>query len=64
MEAPIFRPSFGNRPDDLVGRDAALATLVRCFESYPGMRDRAVLITGQRGMGKTALLLEASDLAS
>lgn len=63
-ESPIFRPSFGNRPDNLVGRESALDTLTQCFDSYPGMRERAVLITGQRGMGKTAMLLEASDLAS
>ena len=62
-EPPIFRPSFGNKPDNLVGREAALGTLTHCFDSYPGMRERAVLITGQRGMGKTAMLLEASDLA-
>ena len=62
-EPPIFRPSFGNKPDNLVGREAALGTLTQCFDSYPGMRERAVLITGQRGMGKTAMLLEASDLA-
>lgn len=41
-----------------------MSTLARCFDSYQGMRERAVLITGQRGMGKTALLLEALDLAS
>ena len=63
-EPPIFRPSFGNKPDNLVGRESALSTLTQCFDSYPGMRERAVLITGQRGMGKTAMLLEASDLAS
>ena len=62
-EPPIFRPSFGNKPDNLVGRETALNTLAQCFDSYPGMRERAVLITGQRGMVKTALLLEASDLA-
>ncbi len=62
--ASDFRPSFGNKPDNLVDREAALGTLAQCFDSYPGMRERAVLITGQRGMGKTALLLEASDLAS
>lgn len=62
-EPPIFRPSFGNRPDNLIGREPALQILSQCFDSYPGMRERAVLLTGQRGMGKTALLLEASDLA-
>lgn len=62
-DLPIFRPSFGNRPDNLVGREPALKTLSACFDSFPGMRERAVLLIGQRGMGKTALLLEASDLA-
>lgn len=64
IEPPIFRPSFGNRPDDPVGREPTISTLARCFDSYKGMRERAILITGQRGMEKTALLLEASDLAS
>lgn len=63
-QAPIFRPSFGNRPDSIVGREAVLEQLDDCFGSYPGMRERALLITGQRGMGKTALLLAAADRAS
>lgn len=58
---PIFRPSFGNRPDSLVGRDEIINRIVEGLQSYPGSSERATLIIGQRGMGKTALLLDLSD---
>ena len=61
---PIFRPSFGNRPDRIVGREDVLQLYSDGLASYPGSRDRSVLITGQRGMGKTALLLEMTDAAA
>lgn len=60
---PIFRPAFGNRPDRIVGRDDVIAHLERSLASYPGSRERATLVMGQRGMGKTALLLEIADRA-
>ncbi len=60
---PIFRPAFGNRPDRIVGRDDVLCRLDDSLASYPGSRERATLIMGQRGMGKTALLLEIADRA-
>ncbi|MBQ9004308.1 MAG: hypothetical protein IJ087_20910 [Eggerthellaceae bacterium] len=61
---PIFRPSFGNRPDRIVGREDVLQAYANGLASYTGSRDRSVLITGQRGMGKTALLLEMADAAA
>ena len=65
MDQPaVFRPSFGNRPDRIVGRDEVSQKLKECFQSFPGSRERAVLMTGQRGMGKTALLLEMADRAA
>ena len=54
----VFEPSFGNRPDRIVGRDDVLAGVDKSLAARPGSRDRAMLIVGQRGMGKTALLLE------
>ena len=60
---PIFRPAFGNRPDRIVGRDDVLAHLDDSLASYPGSKERATLVMGQRGMGKTALLLEIADRA-
>ena len=60
---PIFRPAFGNRPDRIVGRDDVLSHLEDSLASYPGSKERATLMMGQRGMGKTALLLEVADRA-
>lgn len=60
---PIFYPSFGNRPDKLVGRSRIVQELLEGLASYPGGPDRTVFLAGQRGMGKTALLLELADQA-
>jgi hypothetical protein len=63
MAAPPFTPSFGNRPDQLLGRGAEVASFLRGLAGPPGHPDRAILCLGQRGMGKTALLLEFERLA-
>ncbi|MEC4174880.1 AAA family ATPase [Adlercreutzia sp. R7] len=57
----IFAPSFGNRPSMLVGRDGLIDRIVEGLSSAPGSRDRAVLLLGQRGSGKTVLLWELAD---
>lgn len=57
----IFAPSFGNRPSMLVGRDELIDRIVEGLGSAPGSRDRAVLVLGQRGSGKTVLLWELAD---
>ena len=62
-DRPIFQPSFGNRPEQLIGRDEVLAGLINDLQTYPGSYERATLLVGQRGMGKTALLLEIADRA-
>ena len=59
-----FQPTFGNRPEQIVGRDSELIDFMRGLNEPPGSRDRCTLILGQRGMGKTALLLEIADRAS
>lgn len=59
----VFHPSFGNRPDTIVGRSDVIDAFLAGLETKPGNRDRAMLILGQRGMGKTALLLELGDRA-
>ena len=58
---PVFRPSFGNRPDQLLGRDSVIDEVLEGLQTYPGCAQRATLLIGQRGMGKTALLLEIAD---
>ena len=62
-EKPIFQPSFGNRPEQLIGRNDVLDRLMSDLQSYPGSAERATLLVGQRGMGKTALLIELADRA-
>jgi len=58
-----FKPSFGNRPDALIGRDGVIADFRDGLAGPPGARERATLLIGQRGMGKTALLLEFAEMA-
>ena len=63
MRDTIFSPSFGNRPSQLVGRDQVLTALLDGLLTKPGSRERASLLLGQRGSGKTVLLLELGDCA-
>lgn len=60
----IFSPSFGNRPNKLVGREPVLSELMDGLTSAPGSRERAVVLLGQRGSGKTVLLWELAERAS
>lgn len=61
--ANLFHPSFGSRPERIVGRDEIIEQFLKGLEREPGHRDRATLILGQRGMGKTALLLQLAEEA-
>ena len=63
MTETIFSPSFGNRPSYLVGRGNVISTFISGLEQEPGNRDRAMLMLGQRGSGKTVLLWELADRA-
>ena len=62
-KAPLFHPTFGSRPAQIVGRDQVLELFLQGLDEPIGSRSRCILMTGQRGMGKTALLLEMNDLA-
>ena len=59
----FFQPTFGNKPEQIVGRDGELATFINALKEPIGSRNRCSLILGQRGMGKTALLLEIAERA-
>ena len=61
MNDTIFSPSFGNRPSFLVGREEVLSRITEGLSSSPGSRDRAIVLLGQRGSGKTVLLWELAD---
>lgn len=60
----FFQPTFGNKPECIVGRDGEIASFVHGLKEPIGSRERCTLFLGQRGMGKTALLLELEDRAS
>jgi len=59
----VFLPAFGNRPVELVGRNDIIEEFRHGLSQPIGHPNRAMLIIGQRGMGKTALLLEFADHA-
>lgn len=60
----LFQPTFGNRPEQYIGRDSVIEQFMSGLREPVGSRNRCTLFLGQRGMGKTALLLELSDRAS
>lgn len=60
----LFQPTFGNRPEQYIGRDGVIEKFVAGLREPVGSRNRCTLFLGQRGMGKTALLLELGDRAS
>lgn len=63
MEDSVFSPAFGNRPSQLVGRRDMISKLLDGLSSRPGSKERATVVLGQRGMGKTVLLWELAERA-
>ena len=59
----LFQPTFGNRPLQYIGRDNVIEQFMSGLMEPVGSRNRCTLFLGQRGMGKTALLLELNDRA-
>lgn len=59
----FFQPTFGNRPNQYIGRDGVIEQFMEGLQEPIGSRDRCTLFLGRRGMGKTALLLELNDRA-
>ncbi len=60
MNAPSggnpFSPAFGSTPPLLAGRDEVLDRFAEAAQSGPSHPDYTLLLTGERGSGKTALL--------
>ena len=54
----IFSPAFGNRPSHLVGQQNVISSFLEGLEQSPGSRERATVLLGQRGSGKTVLLFD------
>jgi hypothetical protein len=64
MNNHIFQPTFGNRPNEYIGRDGIINQFMEGLREPVGSCNRCSLFLGQRGMGKTALLLELRDRAA
>lgn len=58
-----FRPTFGASPRFWAGRTVILEGFAEALDSPVGHPDRAMLISGTRGIGKTVLLTELEDIA-
>lgn len=56
MPPNLFRPSFGTYPHVLVGRDPLVDEFEDTFDGLLDPTGLTVLLSGQRGMGKTVLL--------
>lgn len=63
MATATFSPAFGNRPSQLVGRNEVLARIEEGLRTEAGNRQRATILLGQQGSGKTVLLWEIADRA-
>lgn len=59
----IFTPTFGYKPQYMVGRDNIISDFMESLAGAPGHPHRATFFIGQRGMGKTVLLLELAELS-
>lgn len=59
-----FRPTFGASPLKWAGRSAVLNDFRVGLDGGVGNPNRAMLISGHRGMGKTVLLTELEDIAA
>ena len=59
----IFTPTFGYKPQYIVGRDREISEFTESLAGAPGHPNRATFFIGQRGMGKTVLLLELAELS-
>jgi len=58
-----FLPAFGNRPKHIIGRSNIVAAFIEGLSSPVGHHYRATMLIGQRGTGKTALLIEFAEIA-
>ena len=58
-----FSPRWGVDPPVIVGRGALLDRVDEAITDGPGSPDRAMLITGVRGVGKTVFLRTAAEVA-
>lgn len=59
-----FKPTAGKMPPILIGRESAIEEFTEGLDNGAGAPGRLMLVTGQRGFGKTVLLTEFRRIAS
>ena len=59
-----FKPTVGKRPPVLIGRDAVIEDFAEGLDNGAGAPGRLMLLTGNRGCGKTVLLREFQRVAA
>ena len=59
-----FTPAFGSEPLFLAGREQIIAELLEGLENGPGDPNRASVLIGPRGSGKTVLLTKIANEAA
>ena len=64
MNPNPFKPTAGKRPPILIGRESVIEDFEEGLDNGAGAPGRLMLITGNRGYGKTVLLRELQRLAS
>ncbi|MBQ9069015.1 MAG: ATP-binding protein [Eggerthellaceae bacterium] len=64
MDTNPFKPTFGQAPTFLAGRDKFIEDFVEGLENGPGDPNRATIVVGPRGSGKTVLIQEVSRQAA
>lgn len=63
MPSNPFKPTAGKMPPILVGREDVIAEFAEGLDNGAGAPGRLMLISGQRGFGKTVLLTELARVA-
>ncbi|ETY70589.1 ATP-binding protein [Bifidobacterium moukalabense] len=59
-----FKPTAGKMPPILIGRETAIKEFTEGLDNGAGAPGRIMLVTGQRGFGKTVLLTEFRRIAA
>ena len=63
MAANPFKPTAGKMPPILIGREDVISDFAEGLENGAGAPSRLMLLSGQRGYGKTVLLVELARVA-
>lgn len=63
MNPNPFKPTAGKRPPMLIGRESVIEDFEEGLDNGAGAPGRFMLITGNRGYGKTVLLRELGNVS-